>query len=185
MLPFQPPTPPYFTLMRIIHLLFLLISSTSFAGEFNTIATLKVNTETGIMRYKSHSDIGINPFSGSSPIVKHSDNTKAEEVTIVFVNYSDTKKKITYVKLLDDLNNEGYRAATVQELCSVQSGAKEFSHKKLFCFGTQVYIEGLPDLNHSGIYSVSIVDNSNVELLTFSETIFEPGFVIAAVKLSK
>lgn len=169
---------------NILALLFTaLLPTLTYAGEFNPVAQLKVNTEAGIKRYELHKDIGLNPLSGLPPSIKHSDETKVGDVTIEFINYKDTRKTISYSKLLADLDKEGYRAATVQELCSVQSGIKEIpGHKKLFCYGTQVYV-GPHGIELCGIYYVSIVDKSNVELLNQSEKTFEPGFVIAAIRL--
>jgi hypothetical protein len=118
-----------------------------------------------------------------SPTIKHSSETKPGKVTIEFLVYKNGKKG-AYTKLIGDLDKENYRAATIQELCSVQAGVKGVKDM-LYCFGTQVYYDTLPGLEYSGIYQVNITDNSGVKLLQCSDTMFDPGFVIAAVKIKK
>lgn len=177
--------------MKIKSLFFLfatlLFSSTVFAGEFYLVESDTVNTEIGIKLYKENNCIGTHPFSQVKPVTVHSAETKPGKVTIEFINYKDVKKKITYKKLLEDLSKEGYRAATIQELLSFQTGFKEYAHRRLYCFGTQVNFENSPMPEYSGIYRVSIlppnIKEERIELLGYSDTMLEPGFVIAAVKL--
>ena len=76
-----------------------------------------------------------------------------------------------------------YRAATIQELCSVQTGVKEINQKTLYCFGTQVYTPGLFNLESTAIYKVNVSDDSAVEIQSYSKDYLVPGFVIAAVKI--
>lgn len=175
--------------IKILFFLFttLLFSSTVFAGEFNLVEAVTVNTEVGIKRYNADDGIGFNPISQVKNVIVHSAETKPGKVTIEFIYYKDVKKKISYKKLLEDLDKEKYRAATIQELLSFQTGFKEHPHRKLYCFGTQVNLENLPGLEYCGIYQVSILPpqkgQKEIELFGFSDTMLEPGFVIAAVKL--
>lgn len=154
--------------------------------KFTTITSITVNTEIGIKRYESHTDIAtITPFSDLKCVVKHSAVTMPGKVEIIFLNYITQTKNASYKQLSADLQSTGYRAATIQELCSVQDGVKGIKTKKLFCFGTEVNIEGFPGQTPHATYEVTISDKSDVRLYNASDTMLEPGFIIAAVKLIK